>query len=328
MAKHPLLPESLRRAVRARPRLQRVVWAAEAGLIACVWMVCAALPTNVASRLGRRLLRFAGPRLGKNELVEHNLRIAFPEQSPEQRGNLAREIWGNLGAILAELPHLRALAATIDVRVDYEGDVHAVIEPGRPVVLVTAHVGIWDLAPLAAKPHSVPLTVIFTPESNPFLDRFIQRFREPLGCTLLDRNRSLRALMRELAEGRTIGIVADHRVDDGESIPFFGVPTPTTLVPAKLALRYGCDLVPLRVERLQDARFRVSITDPIRPADPNASPREQARQMTRDMNARFEQWIRARPEQWVCTARRWPKPPKKRKRLAAPVALEPARNAE
>jgi KDO2-lipid IV(A) lauroyltransferase len=317
MAKHPFLPQSLRRIVRVRPRVQRAIWALEAGLIAGLWTLLGALPAHVASRLGRRLLRVAGPRLRKSDHVRRNLEVAFPELSAARRNDLAREIWGNLGAVLAELPHLRSIAAAIEHHVKFDSCVHAVLEPGRPIVFVTAHVGSWDLAPLAAKEFGVPLTVIFTPESNPFLDRFIQRFREPLGCTLLDRHQSLRPLMRELAAGRAVGIVADHRVDDGEPIPFFGVPTLTTLVPAKLALRYDCELVPLRVERLRDAHFRVSISEPIRPADPSASPREQARQMTRDMNARFEQWIRARPEQWVCTARRWPKPPKKPKLAAA-----------
>lgn len=313
MAKHPFFPDSLRRIVRVRPRLQRVIWVLEAGLIASVWGLCAALPSDVASRLGRRLLRLVGPRLRKQEHVVRNLAIAFPDRSPEQRRALEREVWGSFGAVLAELPHLRSIAAAIEHHIEFEGVRHALLEPGRPVVFVTAHVGNWDLAPLVAKQFGLPLSVIFTPQSNPHVDRFIRRFREPLGCALLDRNRSLRALMRELAEGRSVGIVADHRVDDGEPIPYFGVPALTTLTPAKLALRYDCELVPLRVERVGDARFRVSITDPIRPADPAASPREQARQMTRDMNARFEEWIRAHPEQWVCTTRRWPKPPKKPK---------------
>ena len=319
MAKHPFLPQSLRRTIRVRPAAQRAVWALEAGLIGTVWTLLGALPPDVASRLGRRLLRFVGPRLRKHEHVRRNLAIAFPELSAERRAALGREVWGNLGAILGEFPHLASIAANLAHHVEVEGSPQAVLTAGQPVVFVTAHVGSWDLAPLGVKDFSLPLTVIFTPESNPFLDRFIRRFREPLDCTLLDRNRSLRTLLRELAAGHSIGIVADHRVDDGEPIPFFGVPTPTTLVPAKLALRFGCELVPIRVERLRDTRFRVTITEPIRPADPSASPREQARQMTRDMNARFEEWIRARPEQWVCTARRWPKPPKKPKLAASAV---------
>ncbi len=319
MAKHPFLPQSLRRAIRVRPALQRVVWALEAGLIGAAWTLLGALPPDVSSRLGRRLLRLVGPRLRKHQHVRRNLAVAFPELSADARTALGREIWGNLGAILGEFPHLRSIAANIADHVEVEGSPQPVLSAGGPVVFVTAHVGSWDLAPLGVKDFSLPLTVIFTPESNPFLDRFIRRFREPLGCALLDRNRSLRTLMRELAAGHSIGIVADHRVDDGEPIPFFGIPTP---VPAKLALRFDCELVPIRVERLRDTHFRVTMTEPIRPADPSASPREQARQMTREMNARFEAWIRARPEQWVCTARRWPKPPKKPK-LAATAGGTP-----
>jgi lauroyl/myristoyl acyltransferase len=41
--------------------------------------------------------------------------------------------------------------------------------------------------------------------------------------------------------------------------------------------------------------------------------------MTQRVNARFEQWIRERPEQWQCTKRRWP-----RERASEPSAASAA----
>ena len=99
----------------------------------------------------------------------------------------------------------------------------------------------------------------------------------------------------------------DQRVDSGVPIPFFGIDKHTTLVPARLALRHGYDLVPVRTERLDGARFRVTFLPPLRPDDPGADEIEQARQVTRKINALFEEWIRERPTDWWCSKRRWPK---------------------
>ena len=99
----------------------------------------------------------------------------------------------------------------------------------------------------------------------------------------------------------------DHRDDSGIPLPFFGMDKMTTLIPARLALRHKCDLIPVRVKRLADVRFRLSVFSPVRPDPTVASAKDQAVLMMAEVNAMFEQWIRERPEQWLCTKRAWPK---------------------
>ena len=81
----------------------------------------------------------------------------------------------------------------------------------------------------------------------------------------------------------------------------------TTVMPARLALKFGAALVPARVERLVGARSRVTVHEPIEPDDDAADEQAKVSQMTRKVNALFEDWIREHPEQWTCTKRRWPK---------------------
>ena len=135
----------------------------------------------------------------------------------------------------------------------------------------------------------------------------LRRRREALGCRLVSLEEGARPLIRELGEGRSVGLVVDTRDDDGVPMPFFGLDKLTTLAPARLALRFGCDLIPARVERLGDARFRLTVYEPIRPDPALGSDKDKAMQMMRDLNRLFEQWIRERPEQWLCIKRAWPK---------------------
>jgi Kdo2-lipid IVA lauroyltransferase/acyltransferase len=304
------LNSALRKQIDRVAVLQRSRWRMEAALLFLFWQICARLEPHRASALGQRLLKRIGPHLGKTALMRRNLRLAFPDLGEAERGEVLREVWGNAGAVLAEFPHFKAIC-----RDDFDGHFETVTEfdiaeyraKRTQGIFVTAHVGNWELSAAAAGHHGFPITVIYAPSQNPFIERVLRRRREALGCRLVSLEEGARPLMRELNEGRSVGLVVDTRDDDGVPIPFFGLDKLTTLAPARLALRFGCDLIPARVERLGHARFRLIVHQPVRPDPALASEREQAIQMMAELNRIFEQWIRERPEQWLCMKRAWPK---------------------
>ena len=113
--------------------------------------------------------------------------------------------------------------------------------------------------------------------------------------------------MRALKNGRTVGMVMDRRVDDGHPIRFFGREKLSTLVPARLALKFDCELIPAQVERLGDARYRVTFHKPVKPANPQAGETAQAVDMIQQIHLLFEAWIRRNPEDWFCSKRLWPR---------------------
>ena len=101
----------------------------------------------------------------------------------------------------------------------------------------------------------------------------MQRRRRELGCGFLAADDSIRPLLNELRAGRSIGLLVDLRVESGEPVPFCGHDTATTTVPARLALKFGCPLVPVRVERIRPAHLRVTVYDLVLPEagrDPRA----------------------------------------------------------
>jgi KDO2-lipid IV(A) lauroyltransferase len=189
---------------------------------------------------------------------------------------------------------------------------------------VTAHVGNWELPAAAANRQGIPVTAIYAPSRNPFVERMLRRRREALGCRLVSLDDGARPLLRELTDGRSVALVVDTRDDDGVPIPFFGLDKLTTLAPARLALRFGCELIPVRMERLNAARFRLTVHEPVRPDPALASDKDRAVQMMRDLNRLFEQWIRERPEQWLCIKRAWPKAlqPSASRAAAVPVRAQ------
>ena len=292
------------------PTLMRFLVGLEGLAIALAWWILRLLPADFASALGSRLLTVIGPRLAKHQKIKVNLAIAFPELSRAEVEALARRAWANIGAIMAEYPHLDTICVRqADQRLDtvMNDEVWGLLQAGKPVVFVTAHLANWEVSATAMARKGIPMIVVYSPQQNPRIDRMLKRHRRALGVELASKDQAMRPLMQQLKQGGCVGLVVDLRVDSGAPVPFFGQDMWTTLMPARLALKFDGALVPARVERLQGARYRVTVHKPIRPDDETADESVQVLQMTRKMNALFESCIREHPGQWMCTKRRWSK---------------------
>jgi KDO2-lipid IV(A) lauroyltransferase len=299
-----------RKRIDASPLLRRARWAAEALTIGLFWGVCALLPVDRASRLGAWLLTRIGPRLHKSRIMRATLEIAFPERDPAAIERLLREVWGNLGAVLAEYPHLGEICRPGSGRIElaHGHRPQPSVAGGRGTVYTTAHLANWEVSAAVPVQLGLPTTVVYTPLENPWVDRMLVRFRRGIGCTLIPRDMSGRELLRVLRRGEAVGLIVDHRDDEGAPVPFLGHDKLTTLSPARLALKMGCELIAGRVERLGPGRYRVTGAQVPAPAAARVDETARAIAMSRQVNALFGAWIRERPGEWLCTKRPWPKP--------------------
>jgi KDO2-lipid IV(A) lauroyltransferase len=305
-----LVANSLNQVIKRLPLLRPVLWVLEAMVIGIPLFVARMLSPERASALGRRIFRAIGPRLDKTRIFRRNLILAFPEKSAQEIEILVRDIWGNVGAVLAEYPHLPAYAKPgqperLDIIIHSDSPVFR--RNGKPAVFVSAHLANWEIPVASALRLGIPVSVLYTPLQNPWLDRMLYKARTRLGVNMLARDGSIRTLVRELGSGRSIGMLVDQRVDAGEPVPFFGLNMNTSTTPARLALRYRCDLIPVHVRRFDNARFQVIFEPPVIPATGITDEHEKILDMTRQVNALFEVWIREQPQEWLCSKRRWAK---------------------
>lgn len=282
----------------------------EGALLSLFWRLVRPMHPARASATGRVLFRRLGPRIHKHRQLRDNLALAFPDLEEEKLEALARDIWGNFGAVLAEYPHLDKIAVNADtaaVEPIIDDAARTLLDSRRPTIYVTPHLGNWELAASTIAGLGIPLSVIYSPQSNPILERMIQSQRRTIGCRFIAKHNAIRHLVREIRSGRSVGLLPDQRVDGGEAVPFFGLDAPTTISPAWLALKFNCPLLPVQVERIGDARYRVIFHAPLGDGAARRDHRQQLLQMTQLINCTFEDWIRQRPQQWFCSKRRWPK---------------------
>lgn len=289
--------------------LRSLLFGVEALFVYACWYGFKALSPERASRLGRRIVGFLGPRSAKVDILVANLRVAFHDATEEDIRAAARRFWGNLGAVFGEYPHLARIALADGGRrlevVDQLG-LASYRRGGKRAVFFGAHVANWELMALALARAGVPLLALYAPLQNERLGHLMDRARRQLGCDLLARDASPRPILKHLADGGSLGLLVDLKVDDGVEVPFFGQPMRTSATPARMAARFDCDLVPVSTERLGPAHYRVTVHAPL-PAPPPGAEDAQLRFRMRAMNAAMEAFIRAHPDEWLATNRRWPK---------------------
>jgi KDO2-lipid IV(A) lauroyltransferase len=299
----------LRKWARDHRLLREVLWRLDFLLVWLVTKLAQLLPIDTASRFGDKLGRWIGPKLKKKTAIYRaNLTTAFPDLNDTELDALVTRSWGRSGRVLAEYPHLATILAENDrLQIDIREPFETYENPAKPCVIVTAHQSNWEVVCSAMAKLHIPNASLYSPPTNPLLDRMLLDSRSALNCELLPAENSTRLLMRALKAGRTAAMVMDRRVDEGKPIQFFGHDKLSTIMPAKLAQKFNCDLVPVQVERLQDAHYRVTFHAPIRARDTSVNDTEQAIDMIQQVHLQFEDWIRQQPEDWFCSKRLWPK---------------------
>jgi Kdo2-lipid IVA lauroyltransferase/acyltransferase len=282
----------------------------EAWLAATGIRLVGLLPLGWASGLGGALARTIGPYLGVTKRARLNLRAAIPELTDGEIEAIVRGMWDNLGRVVFEYPHLSKItiypAEASDGRVEVRGVEHIEAARGadRRFILVSAHLANWEIAPLASAQYGLDVAFIYRAANNPMVDAMIGELRQhakfiPKGAV------ASRQAFATLRRGGNLGLLADQKLNDGIAVPFFGRDAMTAPALAILALRFNCDVLPARVERLGGARFRLTVYPAL--ALPNSGDRDtDTLALMTEVNRTLEGWIRQRPDQWFWLHRRWP----------------------
>lgn len=306
-----IIGNALRNKAQNKGLLRQLLWLLDLLLIASLYGFFKLLPVDWASRLGRKFGRWLGPKMAsRSRNIKANLDLALKTQSKAELEALVPEVWGNAGALLAEYPHMGGIVDPSSDRVEVvvEEPIPGFEDPGQPAIFVSAHLSNWELiAGVIASRYRIPFVALYSPPANPWLDRFLLSSRRQLGCDLMPRDQSARGLIRALKQRRSIALVMDRRAQGGLPVPLFGENKPTSGLPAKMALKFNCPLVPVKIERLRDARFRVTFCKPLRSRVPAGDEAAQVRDLTLQINEHFEQWIKQAPEAWFCSKKIWPK---------------------
>jgi len=289
-------------------REPRLVHRLEAWGASLLFGAFAVLPLDWASALGGAMGRLIGPFLGVSRHARRNIKRALPGLSESEIADVIRGMWDNLGRVAAEYPHLRNVRVfEPGGRVETHGFEHMdrAVAAGRRMIIFSGHIANWEIGMLAAFQYGISVAQIYRAANNRLIDRMITRFRGNAGELIPKGAVAARRAIATLRRGAHLTMLADQKMNDGIAVSFFGRPAMTAPALAALALRFDCDVLPARVERLGGAHFRLTVFPPLPLPRTGDSHAHVAALMTQ-VNAILEAWIRDRPEQWFWVHRRWP----------------------
>lgn len=287
---------------------RRVWYPLEAVLVFSAYGLVRLLPLDTASAFGSWIGRTIGPHLGATRQAIRNLERAMPDLTPAQRHAIVIGMWDNLGRMMGEYPHTARLWDPAEARIDLVGVeiFDRLATGGQSCLIVSGHIGNWELLPYGAERRGLPITAIYRAPNNPWLDRLVRTGRGLVRSQLVPKGKEgARAVLKTVAGGGAVAMLIDQKMNDGIAVPFFGRPAMTAPAVAYLALRYRCPIVPVRIERLDGPRFRITVFEPLHYMV-TGNREQDAHAIMLDLNRRLEAWIRERPEQWLWLHRRWP----------------------
>jgi KDO2-lipid IV(A) lauroyltransferase len=289
------------------------------------------LPRKAAVGLGVLIAKAAYPFLGGlRRAGTRSLEIAYPEKSSDEREQILKKSFQNLGRILGEVSQFpRATPEKLSQMIDLEFEAEELTgseeykafqaerDKGRGIILVGPHLGNWEVGVFAYSAFREPLTYLARPLDNPLIEELTVNLRTRFGNRPINKTNSVGKAIELLKNGEVLGVLPDVNAHpkEGVFVPFFDVPACTTSGVAMLAMRTNAMIVPMCcVWDEKIGRYKViygELVEPVRTGDRHQDVVETTARYTFEM----EKFIRAYPEQWLWIHKRWKTRPPEEKPL-------------
>ena len=288
---------------------EKLRYGAEAAIFFAFMALFRVLGLDKASRLGGWIGRNILSHLPPDRIARANLAAAFPEKSEEERDNIRRAMWDNLGRVVGEYAHLgRFSPKGEDPRIGYSFPPGITAESlkHQPLVFLSAHLANWEMMPIIAEQMGFDGAAVVRPPNNPYIANWVARQRRINGpATMIAKHNAARPMLAQLRGGKMLCMLVDQKLREGIAVPFFGRDAMTTPAPAALALKTGARIVLASNRRLPGARFHVTVLPPLDFAASGDDAKDIAA-LTAVITAGIEEMVRADPGQWLWIHNRWP----------------------
>lgn len=283
----------------------------EYGLLLLVLPLFRGLPRNQSLKLGGWLGRQGYWLLpSRRRLADQNMQLALPELSEDERQEKIRQMFAHAGISGAEMLRLdmfRPQSDDLEKYFDLVGMEHLqeAYALGRGVILLTGHVGCWEVGNYPFAEQNFPIDLVAKPMKNPLTDKYLNRMRESYGARVLDSKNGARRIVKSLKAGRAPVILLDQHLSPpgAVQVDFFGRKAFTTTVITSMAMKYQVPVVPVFVHRLPGFRYKVAADPMIILEDGDSS--DLVLKNTKLLTDRIETAIREDVAQWFWMHKRW-----------------------
>ena len=284
--------------------MKKIAYFIEFILIKILFFFFQLIGYRLSSNLGFFIGRFIGPIFRSKKMIIQNLKKANIENS-ESPSLIASNVLGNYGRIFAEYVYLKKFRNNeLKKYISIDGLEHLenLKKNNKRAVFISGHFNNFELMAMEIEKAGIDLAAIYRPLNNVFLNKTMEQIRKEYICkNQIKKGRAgSREIIKKLIEGKSIALMIDQRVREGEKVKFFNNLATTTTIPAQLVKKYNCELIPIYIERKKSNYFKIYISKPIK-----VGKTKSIQQITEFLNKVLEKMILKNVDQWIWTHDRW-----------------------
>ena len=255
-----------------------------------------------------KIFQNIGPLIKSKNIIDDNLYKALGKTKDEKKINIVANMWSNYGKTFVEYIYLNKFRNE-NLHVNITKGLNTLLKikkNNKPVIFISGHFANFELMSMEITKKKIDLATIYRPLNNIFLNPFMERIRKKYVCKNQIKKgiSGIRNAIEYIKNNHSIALMIDQRVSEGKQIPFFNHKALTTTLPAQLALKYNCDIVPVFLYRNKNDTFDMQLHDPIS-IDRKLNTEVNKLQITINLNKILEEMILKKPEQWIWTHNRW-----------------------
>ena len=253
------------------------------------------------------------------KVVDENIKQVFPDWSAKRRHSFARKMWEHLFLMVCEIAHApRTIHETSwrrYISMPQARQLASILHDPRPTVMVTGHFGNFEISGYLIGMFGFRTYTVARDLDNPYLHRFVKRFRESRGQYILPKQGSAAMLDDVLTSGGTLSLLADQAAGGrGCWVEFFGKPASYHKALALFTLTSNAPMMVIYTRRTdRPMHFEVGATGVADPQVPGEH-LSGIESLTQWYNDRLEEVVLKSPEQYWWVHRRWKGEPGRRRR--------------
>ncbi len=258
-----------------------------------------------SSKIGKIIGKYIGPFTRPKNKIKENLRKSNLIEDDNHLETTIENMWGNYGRIFAEYPFLKGFRNDeLKSYIEIEGIniLNDIKKNNKQVVFISGHFNNFELMAMQIEKSGVKLAAIYRPLNNIFLNKIMENIRTKYICKeQIKKGKSgTRELIQLFKKGYSVALMIDQRVSEGEEINFFNRKCYTTTIPAQLVKKYGCEVVPVYIERKDQHYFKLYFEKPL-----SFEEKENIQSITLKLNKLLEKMVAKNLDQWIWTHDRW-----------------------
>ena len=256
------------------------------------------LGVNLSRVLFSKIFNLLGKFFRSEKIIKKNLSYILPNLKENEKKVLIEKMWSNYAKTFVEYFFLKEFKKSLNhVKISGLEMLDKIKEDNKPVIFVSGHFSNFELMSMELVKKNINLAILYRPLNNYLINPLMTNIRKKYVCKnqFVIGMKGLKQAIDYLDKKFCIALMIDQRLSHEAY---------TTTLPAQLAIKYNCNIVPIYLKRKDNNEFTMEIKQPLR-IDQFKSDTNKKYNISKKLNKIIEEMILKDPSQWILTHNRW-----------------------